>query len=70
MFNIHAMNKLILITPCNYIVIKTYIRRRSSVCVNLVGEVMSVVLYFINTGATSGAGTAYLSGAPEFTPCF
>jgi hypothetical protein len=21
-----------------------------------------------NTGATSGAGTAYLSGAPEFTP--
>ena len=31
---------------------------------------MSVVLYFINTGATSGAGTAYLSGAPEFTPCF
>jgi len=31
---------------------------------------MSVVLYFINTGATSGAGTTYLSGAPEFTPCF
>jgi len=22
------------------------------------------------TGATSGAGTAYLSGAPEFTPSF
>jgi hypothetical protein len=22
------------------------------------------------TGATSGAGTAYPSGAPEFTPCF
>ena len=24
----------------------------------------------INTGATSGTGTAYTSGAPEFTPCF
>jgi hypothetical protein len=22
------------------------------------------------TGATSGAGTVYSSGAPEFTPCF
>ena len=22
------------------------------------------------TGVTSGAGTAYPSGAPEFTPCF
>jgi len=25
---------------------------------------------FISTGATSGAGTAYPSGAPEFTPGF
>ena len=29
------------------------------------------ILYYINTtGATSGAGTAYPSGEPEFTPGF
>jgi hypothetical protein len=34
---------------------------------------MFTYLYFINrnmTGATSGAGTAYPSGAPEFTPSY
>jgi hypothetical protein len=29
-----------------------------------------IFLYFNKTGATSGAGTAYPSGAPEFTPGF
>ena len=30
----------------------------------------SQVMCNTETGATSGAGTAYPSGAPEFTPCF
>ena len=30
----------------------------------------SVIVLFNTSGATSGAGTAYPSGAPEFTPDF
>jgi len=29
-----------------------------------------VIARFLGSGATSGAGTAYPSGAPEFTPVF
>jgi hypothetical protein len=31
--------------------------------------ILTVVSYY-TTDATGGAGTAYPSGAPEFTPCF